>query len=168
MRHERVLDKSKYGKVDVAALWPVGIQLVPLPFAEGEECERRLDAEERTTFAPTPAAADIPVAVGGMLFASYVALIGAFAIATAGSGESIFAITISFLFVIAFFTVPRILLRVEPKGGRKTDFHRFMTQGIDTLTGHAKGRDVLVQMMIVPVLLTFGALCMGVAAAIYL
>ena len=40
-----------------------------------------------------------------------------------------------------------------------------MRDGMNTLTGHSTGGAALVQMMIVPVLLTFGVLLMGVAAA---
>jgi hypothetical protein len=157
MRHEQVLDREGYSEVDVAALWPAQ-QLVPLPLP---------DIQARG-FAPTPAAADLPAAVGGLLFAAYAALIGAFALATVGSARSIFAVTISALFVVMYFTVPRIFFGVEPKAGRRPSFDRFMREGIQTLTGHSRGRDALVQMLIVPVLLTLGALAMGVAAAIYL
>jgi hypothetical protein len=41
-----------------------------------------------------------------------------------------------------------------------------MRKGMDTLTGHCSGRAALVQMMIVPVLLTLGVAMMGIAAAI--
>jgi hypothetical protein len=39
---------------------------------------------------------------------------------------------------------------------------------MDTFTGHSSGAAALVQMLVVPVLLTFGALAMAVIAAIYL
>jgi len=39
---------------------------------------------------------------------------------------------------------------------------------MDTLTGHSSGRDALIQMMVVPVLLTLGLLAMGIAGKIYL
>ena len=43
-----------------------------------------------------------------------------------------------------------------------------MHKGLDTLTGHSTGKDALVQMLIVPVLLTLGLLAMGIAGAVYL
>lgn len=160
MRHERALDKGKYSKVEAPTLWTAGAQLAPIPVTEVEERE--------PVQMPTPAAPDVPIAVGGMIAVSYAALIGAFALATVGSAESLFAVTISALFLVAFFTVPRIFLAVEPKARRRSSFDRFMLDGIQTLTGHNSGPAALVQMLIVPVLLTFAALAMGIAAAIYM
>jgi hypothetical protein len=161
MRHERALDKDKYDKVEASNLWTAGAQVAPMPITEIEE-------RAPVVQMPTPAAPDVPAAVGGMIAAAYAALIGAFAIATVGSAESIFAVTVSALFVVAFFTVPRIFLAVEPTTRKRSSFDRFMLDGIDTLTGHNSGPAVLVQMLIVPVLLTFAALAMGIAAAVYM
>jgi hypothetical protein len=41
-----------------------------------------------------------------------------------------------------------------------------MRDGMDTFTGHSSGGAALIQMLIVPVLLTLGAAGMGIAAAI--
>ena len=161
MRHERALDKGEYSKVEAPTLWTAGAQLAPIPVTEVEEREPAVQM-------PTPAAPDVPVAVGGMIAVAYAALIGAFALATVGSAESLFAVTISALFLVAFLTVPRIFLAVEPKARKRSSFDRFMLDGIQTLTGHNSGPAALVQMLIVPVLLTFAALAMGIAAAIYM
>jgi hypothetical protein len=160
MRHEQFLDKGNYNKVSVAAVWPVSPLMGPLPIMDLEE------PRQAEVFAPTPAAQDVPAAVGGLLVAAYAALIGAFALATVGSAESLYVVTISALFVVTFFTVPRIFLAVEPKVGSRPSFDGFMREGLETLTGHCTGGAALVQMLIVPVLLTFAALAMGVAAAI--
>ncbi len=161
MRHERALDKDTYSKVEAPTLWTAGAQLAPMPVIE-------IADPEPAAQMPTPAAPDVPVAVGGMIAIAYAALIGAFAVATVGSAESAFAVTISALFVVAFFTVPRIFLAVEPKARKRSSFDRFMLDGVQTMTGHNSGPSALVQMLIVPVLLTFAALAMGIAAAIYL
>lgn len=161
MRHERALDKASYEKVDAPHLWTDGPQVVPLPIAEFAE-------HEAVAQAPTPSAPEVPAAVGGMIAIAYAGLIGAFAVATVGSAESLFAVVIAALFVVAFFTVPRIFLAVEPKAQKRSSFDRFMIDGIQTLTGHNSGPAALIQMLIVPVLLTFAALAMGIAAAIYL
>ncbi len=174
MRHERVLDKTSYEQVSVAAVWPAAPKTVHLPSIEVDEVAR--GAALAPVPAPgqneapvsTPAAPDLPAAVGVLIVASYVALIGAFFVAMAGSAESVFAITISALFLVAFFTVPRLFLAVEPKAGRRPSFDRFMREGLDTLTGRNTGAAVLVQMLLVPVSLTFAVLVMGIAAAIYL
>jgi hypothetical protein len=167
MRHERVLDTDSYSKVDVAAVWPAA-NLVPLPVLDVDRPERAEADAGAAAFAPTPAAPDMPAAVGGILFAAYAALIGAFAVATAASAYSIYMITISALFVVTFFTVPRIFFGVEPKADRRPSFSRFMHNGVQTLTGHSSGKDALIQMLIVPVFLTCAALAMGVAAAVSL
>ena len=162
MRHRRDLDQSSYSKVNIAAVWPAGPQIAPLPIPDVDQIERP------KVHAPTPAAADVPAAVGRMIVMAYAALIGAFAAAAAGSAESVYVITISALFVVAFFTVPRIFLRVEPKNGSRANLYRFMRDGMQTYTGHNSGPAALVQMLIVPVLLTVAALFMGIAAAIYM
>ena len=117
-------------------------------------------------FQATPAAPDVPAAVGKLIILAYVALIAAFALATAASAHSIYMITISALFVVVFFTVPWLFFRQERSSGARPAFDRFMREGMDTLTGHSTGGAALVQMLIVPVLLTAGVLVMGIAAAI--
>jgi hypothetical protein len=156
MRHEQILDRDSYTKVDVAAVWPVGGQIAPLPVPE---------LAPEVHVAPTPSCADVPASVGGLIVASYAGLIAAFAVATVGSAHSWYMITISALFVVAFFTVPRIFLGIEPKQGARPDFDRFMAEGMQTLTGHSSGGAALVQMLIVPVSLTLGILAMAVAVS---
>ena len=159
MRHERMLDRNDYSRVETPTVGTAGpaVQIAPA---------RR--AEAASAFAPTPAAPDLPTSVGIMLLASYSLLIFAFALASMGSAQSIFAITVCALFVAIFFAVPRIFLAVEPKAGERPSFDRFMRTGMETLTGHSRGRDALVQILIVPVFLTLGALAMAIASAIIL
>jgi hypothetical protein len=160
MRHQQVLETDLYRRLETPAAWPAGPTLVHLAQAE--------PAEATAAFAPTPAAPDLPASVGMMLLGAYALLIFAFALASMGSAQSVFAITICALFVAIFFAVPRIFLAVEPKAGNRPSFDRFMRMGIETLTGHSRGRDALVQILIVPVFLTLGALAMAVASAIIL
>jgi len=114
-----------------------------------------------------PSTPDVPGTVGGLVAASYFALLGALFFATAGSKHSIFMISIAVFFAIVFFTVPRIFLGVEPRTTRPS-MMRFMDDGIQTYTGHCSGSAALVQMLIVPVALTFCVLAMGVIAAFIL
>jgi hypothetical protein len=160
MRHDQILARDTYDRVDVAAVWPVGVQVAPLPVLDIDQ------PAQAARFEPTPSAPDVAAGVGGLIAASYGGLIAAFAVATAGSRESLFMITISALFVVAFFTVPRLILAQEPKTGRRPSFERFLAEGMETLTGHSTGGAALVQMLIVPVFLTFAILAIGVAAAI--
>lgn len=161
MRHEQVAERHSYTKVDVAAVWPLAPQIAPLPIPDIMDH----DAAPRFAAASAP---DVPAAVGVMIVASFASLIAAFAIATVGSVHSIFMVTISALFAVAFFTVPRLMLAVEPSTADRPGLDRFLENGMQTLTGHSSGKAALVQMLIVPVLLTIGALAMGVARAVYL
>jgi hypothetical protein len=114
----------------------------------------------------TPAAPDVPASVGGMIMASYVALIVALYVATAGSLSSIFAIAVAAFFVMIFFAIPRIFFAVEPMTGSRPGFSRFLKRGMETLTGHSSGPAALVQMLVVPVFLTLAVLAMGLIVAL--
>ena len=159
MYREQFVARQGIDAIDIAAVWPTSAQLAPYPLPELERISERLE------FRATPAAPDVPAAVGGLIAASYAGLIVALAVATVGSAESIFVIVIAALFVIAFFTVPRIFFAVERDSGVRASFDDFLNKGMDTFTGHNSGKAALVQMLVVPVLLTFAVLAMGVAIA---
>lgn len=162
MRHDQIKARDSFTTVDLAAVWPASAQVAPLPLPDVEA------SAEASAFTPTPAAPDVPAAVGGMIVASYAALLGSFALATVASAHSVFMLVICGLFLVAYFTVPWLFLRQEPKSGARPTFESFMSLGMETLTGRSTGRAALVQMLVVPVLLTFGALAMAVISAIYL
>ena len=161
MRHERI------SQANVAAAWPRPIDaFVPSVPLHADTRQAPADAAPAM---PTPAVPDVAAGVGGLIVAAYLGLILTFFAFFAGSLESIFAISIAIGFVGVFFAVPRVFFSVEPDSGRRRPaMHEFMHRGMDTLTGHSSGRDALVQMLIVPVLLTFSILAMGIAATIYL
>ena len=160
MRHEQIATRDNLTELDIAAVWPGNAAFAPLPVPDLP----RPGAQD--SFRAALAAPDVPVAVGRLIVGAYAALIAAFALAAAGSRESVFMICISALFVVMFFTVPRLMLGVEPKGAGRPSFSRFVESGMDTFTGHSTGRAALVQILIVPVFLTVAVLAMGVAAAI--
>lgn len=162
MLHERILNEDGYRSANVAAVWPAGAQIAPLPISDIVE-RRPVDAQM-----PTPSAPDLPGSVGVLLVTAYAALIAALALTAVASRESAFMVVIAALFLVAFFTVPRIFLKIEPKDGRRPSLDRFLADGMETLTGHCSGPAALVQMLIVPVLLTIGILGMAIAAAIYM
>jgi len=114
---------------------------------------------------PEHAAQDVPVAVGALIATSYFVLIGTFALATTGSAYSHFMIVIDVVFLAAFFAVPWLFLRMEPKVRRTARFDQFLRNGIETATGRVGGGEVLIQMLIVPVLLTLAAIVIGLFAA---
>ena len=159
MDSEQFFARHSYDSMDVAAVWPTSASVAPYPIPEIEPIG------QRSEFQATPAAPDVPAAVGGLIVASYAGLIAALAIATVGSGESIFVIVVAALFAVAFFTVPRIFFAIERDSGARASFDDFLRKGMNTFTGHNSGKAALVQMLIVPVLLTLGVLAIGITIA---
>ena len=149
------LDKNA-ADANVAAVWPS----LEAAIAAGE-IGRGPAADE---FTPTPAAPDVPAAVGRLVAASYAALVAVFFAFFARSPLALFSIVVCAGFVTIYFAIPRIFFAVEADPTRRPTLGRFLHAGIDTATGHSSGRDALVQMMIVPVLLTFGLAAIGLIA----
>lgn len=114
------------------------------------------------------AAPDLPPAVGRLIAGAYVALLGVLAATMARNAQSAFVIAIAALFLVAFLSVPRIFLAMEPETGRRPTMSVFLQRGIHTATGHLSGRGALVQMLVVPVLLTLGLLAIGIAGIVIL
>ena len=69
---------------------------------------------------------------------------------------------ISAFYLAMFFGVPAVFLGVEHERSRRPSLAEFLERGIDTATGRLGGRGALVQMLIVPVLLAFAILAMGI------
>jgi hypothetical protein len=161
MRHQR-FDTAAPLPADraVAAVWPTAAIEARTAAAQAEEA--------REPFAVTPAMADVPGGVANLVVGSYAALILVFFGLFARSPLALFAITICAFFVTMFFAVPKLFLRIEAAPGRRPSMARFMHGGIATLTGRSGGRDALVQMLIVPVLLTLGLAAMGIIGKIYI
>ena len=159
MDSEHFIARHGYDSMDVAAVWPTSASVAPFPVLEMERIT------ERQLFRATPAAPDVPAAVGALIAASYAGLIVALAVATVGSAESIFVIVIAALFVTAFFTVPRIFFAVERDSSVRASLDDFLHNGINTFTGHNSGKAALIQMLIIPIMLTFAVLAMGIAIA---
>ena len=156
MRHQQILDKESYTKVDVAAVWPVGLQVAPLPLLDFEDSATDIER-------PRSAVPDVPASVGKLIIAAYAGLLGSLSLATVGSGNSIFMIVIAAVFMVAFFSVPWVFLSQEPQDARRPALDQFMREGMGTLTGHSTGGAALIQMLVVPVCLTIGVL--GIALA---
>lgn len=107
------------------------------------------------------AAPDLPTAAGGLLAGSYVAILGAFVVTIQGARAD-FAMVIAAFYIGMFFAVPALFLRLEKRGARRPSLREFLDRGVDTATGHISGAGALVQMLVVPVLLFFGILSMGI------
>jgi hypothetical protein len=147
----------------VAAVWPSFEEAL----LNRSALEPELEAAEvagPAAMSPTPAAPDVPAAVGSFVIASYLGLLIIFFTLFTGSAEAFFAIAICALFMTVFFDVSRIFFAVEPDPTRRPSLSKFIHGGIHTLTGHTEGKDALIQMLIVPVLLGFGLMTMGIIA----
>jgi hypothetical protein len=146
-------------------IWPVLSRRKMSPRVVETTADEDIASPASVPFRSAVAVPDVPAAVGILLFTCYLALIGALAIATAGPGESKFALVIAALFVGAFFAVPRLILAQEPPDGARVTMDQFLARGMETFTGHHSGRAALVQMFVVPVLLTLGILTIAIIIA---
>lgn len=161
MRHEDIASARI-----AAAAWPTTMDGLVLA---GPPDEKELRASLAVDPAmPSPAAPDVAAGVGGLIVAAYAALVLVFFALFTGSLSALFAVTVSGGFVAIFFSVPRLFFAVESDRSRRPSLDTFISRGLGTLTGHVGGRDALIQMLIVPVLLFFGLLAMGIAGKIYL
>lgn len=160
MRHEALKDREKFDTVDVAAVWPASAQIAPLPIPE------LTPGKDRRVNRGALAAPDVPVEAGVMIAASYGLLLLTLALATVASAKAVFAIVIAAFFLLMFFAVPAVFLGIDSAGNRGRSFSDFIERGMETLTGRCGGAAALVQMLVVPVLLTIGAVCIGIAASI--
>ena len=136
MRHEQLREKETFDIVEAAGI-------------------------TETAARPEYAVPDVPVAVGLMIVASYALIIALLALTIATAGEAPFIISIDVVFLAAFVTVPIIFLKLEGDPARRPSLGRFMSQGLQTYTGHISGAGALAQMLVVPLLLAFAVLAIG-------
>ena len=144
---------------NVAAVWP------SLAALAADEASRADGAHD---FTVTTAAPDVPAAVGGIIAASYAGLMAVFFAFFARSPLALFSIVVCAGFVAIYFAIPRIFLAIEADPARRPTLGRFLRTGIDTATGRTGGKDALIQMIIVPVLVTLGLAAIGIIASIYI
>lgn len=156
MRYQQFSDRTAVQGRAVAAVWPTLEEAL------------RGQADEQAPAMPATAAPDVPAAVGGLIVASYLTLLGVLFAFFAGSPLAFLCLSICAVFVAVFFAVPRIFFAVEARPGARPALSRFMHEGMQTLTGRSGGKDALVQMLIVPVLLTMGLMAMGIIGKIFI
>jgi hypothetical protein len=153
MRHEELKNRDDFDVVEISTLdGPASAALAELDLGR-----QRL---------PEAAVPDVPRAVGVFMAVVYAAIVGLFALTIANAGQAPFMIAIDLLFLIAFFAVPMIMLKLERDPARRPSMSRFMSQGMQTYTGHVSGAGALAQMFVVPVLLAFAVLAIGIIAAL--
>jgi hypothetical protein len=102
--------------------------------------------------------ADVPPSVYGTFIACWTALIAVFWFTFAESPNAAFMVAISTAFGIMFFGVPIVMNRLgyrQPWSG--PGLADFLRGKVQTLTGSVNGFDAFVQITVVPVCLTIGA-----------
>ena len=155
MRHDQIKHRDDFDVVEIATNdWPASAAIAEMELGRN--------------IGPEIAAPDLPPAVGWLIAGAYAALIGVLAATMARNAESAFVISIAALFLAVFLSVPRIFLAMEPETKRRPTMSAFLERGIDTATGHLSGGGALVQMLVVPVLLTLGVLVIGIAGIVIL
>jgi hypothetical protein len=125
---------------------------------------RLLDAsvEPETGSKSAAAVPDIPAAAGAMMVAAYAGLMGVAMLALGNGSRSAFALLVSAFYLAMFLGVPAVFLRVERDSSRRPRLAEFLEKGMETATGRISGFGALVQMLIVPLLLTIAILAMGI------
>jgi hypothetical protein len=96
---------------------------------------------------------DLHPAVHLMLAGIYMSFVALLSVAFMGQDLAIpFAINI--IGVTLLFLVPGLWARVFPdNGGRRQSWSEFLSEGVETYTGHLASREALAQIFILPVLL---------------
>lgn len=168
MRYQPIDSKPAGPDSSVAAVWP-SFEEALLNRRAPDRNQSGLDRGQSVpVFAPAAAAPDVPAAVGRLVVAPYVALLAVFFALFAGSPLAFFSIGVCALFVGMYFAVPRIFFAVEADPARRPSLAQFLECGLQTLTGRTGGRDALIQMLIVPVLVTFGLMTIGIIGKIFI
>ena len=93
----------------------------------------------------------------------WAALFAVFLATFAESPFTIFMVTIGALTGVALFGVPYILSRVAPPsiGVAKVSFLQFLRDEVETCYGRVSGTEALIQVIMVPLALTLGALAIS-------
>ena len=117
---------------------------------------------------PEKAVPDVPTSVGAMLIGVYLAIVILFALTIANAGQGPFMIVVDLAFLAAFFSVPALFFRTEGDPAERPSMLKFLESGMQTYTGRVSGIGALVQMFVVPVLLAFAVLCIGIVAMVTL
>lgn len=138
------------------------VEALDIAFLAEHWPERAAELEIHIETKGATAAPDMPVAAGAMLVTVYVALIGALALTVGHGSHALFVILIDAFFVAMFFAIPVIFLRLEKDKSRRPTLPAFLNGGIETATGRISGSGALVQMLIVPLLLVFAILSIGI------
>ena len=83
-----------------------------------------------------------------------------------GNPQLVIPMAICVIFVTMFFAMPTIWVKMKPASRSKSlTWGQLHTKGVATLTGRLSARDAMAQVLVLPVLIVFWALAVGVIAA---
>lgn len=82
--------------------------------------------------------------------------------------EMILPMAIFTIFIVGFFGVPALWVRMKPDhADRAKSWSRFIGEGVQTYTGHCKGRDAAVLVLLLPaIVLMWGIATVTIAAIV--
>ncbi len=107
---------------------------------------------------------DLPVKIYKLYLAIWAMFIGVFWVTFSASLHALFVVGIASFYAVIFFGVPIILARQSPyEKPRDGDLPRFLRSRVEVFGGILSGRDIMIQILLVPVCLTFGAIGIGLA-----
>jgi hypothetical protein len=134
-------------------------------FQMAERLTREIVAEKAIVHAELPLAAHprhqidvdrnfgLPIELYAMTALGYLGFLGLMAMMFGNPGL-ILPMAVFVVFLAMFFGVPAMWARMKPDHtDRPKSWSRFMAEGIQTYTGHCKGRDAAVQVVIMPALI---------------
>lgn len=124
-------------------------------------------APESTHMAPTDRSFELPTMLYAGMAGLFLAFVGIMATGFAHP-EMVLPTAIFALFIIAFFAVPAIWVRLQPESRKPAkSWARFKMDGIQTVTGRVTAGGAMAQMLILPVLIVlWGATAVTIAAIV--
>jgi hypothetical protein len=117
--------------------------------------------------APLDRSFELPTALYAITAGLFLAFVGIMATGFAHP-EMIIPTAIFALFIIAFFTVPALWVRLQPENSvRAKSWARFQAEGIQTAYGHVGAGAATAQVLILPVLIVlWGVAAVTIAAVV--
>jgi type IV secretory pathway VirB2 component (pilin) len=138
------------------------------PVAERWRGEKRFRAARAAASRPRPRRVHGAVLVLAVAVGSYAVMLGLMWLTFARTGEGTFVMLVVSLVFASFAVVPLIIRRLarQDAAAESRSLREYLVQSMDTLTGPLNARAALVQIVVVPALLT---LCLaGIAIAMAL
>ncbi len=137
-------------------------QPAPASIAKSAEIHALQPAQAPAPVKPWRNPSDMPVAVHKLALACWMAFLSVFWITFAFSGHATFMVAVSTVYAAVFFSVPVILARMCPPDERQhSELSSFLRGRFETIDGSIRGFDALVQVIVVPAMLTLGGIAIG-------